>query len=114
MVWGKASSTNPLAVALHTDLTIPKKDVIPAGTGLRGGTFDVSILEVSEDTTRSNQLTETRNWVEPITVTINWLRHSFQKRETALNLKILWLKQRLDDAAEKAKIELSDCCSDRN
>ncbi len=76
---------------------------------LGGGTFDISILDVSEDTVEVKSTNgDTHLGGEDFDQTIiNWILSEF-KRETGLDLsKDPLALQRIKEAAEKAKIELS-------
>lgn len=77
---------------------------------LGGGTFDVSILEMSEGTfevlaTSGDNRLGGDDWDQKI---IDWMLSEFSKLHSNVNLaKDKMAMQRLKDAAEKAKIELS-------
>ncbi|MGL4951555.1 MAG: molecular chaperone DnaK, partial [Mycoplasma sp.] len=77
---------------------------------LGGGTFDVSILEMSEGTfevlaTSGDNRLGGDDWDEAI---INWMLSEFSKIHDTVDLsKDKMAMQRLKDAAEKSKIELS-------
>ncbi len=74
-----------------------------------GGTFDISVLEVGEGVVevRSTDGDAHLGGKDIDQKIINWLADDFQK-ENGIDLrKDALAKQRLDDAAEKAKIELS-------
>lgn len=74
-----------------------------------GGTFDVSILEVGDDVieVKSTDGDSHLGGKDIDQKIIDWLAEGFQK-ENGIDLrKDPLAKQRLDDAAEKAKIELS-------
>lgn len=77
---------------------------------LGGGTFDVSILEMSEGTfevlaTSGDNRLGGDDWDQKI---IDWMLSEFNKLHGTVNLaKDKMAMQRLKDAAEKAKIELS-------
>jgi molecular chaperone DnaK len=102
----------PTAAALAYGFN-KKKDEKIAVFDFGGGTFDISILEVSDaDGQQSIEVRSTdgdahlggKDIDQKI---INWLAEEFQK-ENGIDLrKDALAKQRLDDAAEKAKIELS-------
>ncbi len=76
---------------------------------LGGGTFDVSILELDEGlfrviSTSGNNLLGGSDWDKKI---IDWLVSQFKNNEGIDVSKDLKVMQRLKDAAEQAKIELS-------
>ena len=74
-----------------------------------GGTFDISVLEVGDDVieVKSTDGDAHLGGKDIDQKIINWLADQFQK-ENGIDLrKDVLAKQRLDDAAEKAKIELS-------
>lgn len=74
-----------------------------------GGTFDISVLEVGDDVieVKSTDGDAHLGGKDIDQKIINWLADGFQK-ENGIDLrKDVLAKQRLDDAAEKAKIELS-------
>jgi molecular chaperone DnaK len=98
----------PTAAALAYGFN-KKKDEKVAVFDFGGGTFDVSILEVSEDTieVKSTDGDAHLGGKDIDQKIIDWLADGFQK-ENGIDLrKDALAKQRLDDAAEKAKIELS-------
>jgi molecular chaperone DnaK len=86
-----------------------RKDGIVAVYDLGGGTFDITILEIAEGvfevkSTNGDTFLGGDNFDERI---IDWLAESFQK-ENGIDLrKDRQALQRLKEAAEKAKIELS-------
>jgi len=86
-----------------------KKDQKIAVYDLGGGTFDISILEVSADTVQvlSTNGDTHLGGDDFDNVIINWINEEF-KRDSGIDLsKDLLSKQRIKEAAEKAKIELS-------
>ena len=98
----------PTAASLAYGLDKGKDETILV-YDLGGGTFDVSVLEIGEGvfevkaTSGDTQLGGD-DWDEAV---IDWLVSEF-KNETGVDLsKDAMAKQRLKDAAEKAKIELS-------
>ena len=98
----------PTAAALAYGFN-KKKDEKIAVFDFGGGTFDISILEVGDDvvevkSTDGDSHLGGRDIDHKI---VNWLADTFQK-ENGIDLKKDPLAlQRLDEAAEKAKIELS-------
>lgn len=98
----------PTAAALAYGFN-KKKDEKVAIFDFGGGTFDVSILEVSEDTieVKSTDGDAHLGGKDIDQKIINWLAEGFQKENGVDLRKDPLAKQRLDDAAEKAKIELS-------
>lgn len=98
----------PTAAALAYGFN-KKKDEKVAVFDFGGGTFDVSILEVSEDTieVKSTDGDAHLGGKDIDQKIMDWLADGFQQ-ENGIDLrKDALAKQRLDDAAEKAKIELS-------
>ncbi len=98
----------PTAAALAYGFN-KKKDEKIAVFDFGGGTFDVSILEVSEDTieVKSTDGDAHLGGKDIDQKIMDWLADGFQQ-ENGIDLrKDALAKQRLDDAAEKAKIELS-------
>ncbi len=86
-----------------------KKDQKIAVYDLGGGTFDISILEVSADTVQvlSTNGDTHLGGDDFDNLIINWINDEF-KRDSGIDLsKDLLSKQRIKEAAEKAKIELS-------
>ena len=86
-----------------------KKDQKIAVYDLGGGTFDISILEVSADTVQvlSTNGDTHLGGDDFDNVIINWINEEF-KKDSGIDLsKDLLSKQRIKEAAEKAKIELS-------
>lgn len=98
----------PTAAALAYGFN-KKKDEKIAVFDFGGGTFDISVLEVSEDTieVKSTDGDAHLGGKDIDQKIMDWLADGFQ-RENGIDLrKDALAKQRLDDAAEKAKIELS-------
>jgi len=86
-----------------------KKDQKIAVYDLGGGTFDISILEVSADTVQvlSTNGDTHLGGDDFDNIIINWINEEF-KKDSGIDLsKDLLSKQRIKEAAEKAKIELS-------
>ena len=86
-----------------------KKDQKIAVYDLGGGTFDISILEVSADTVQvlSTNGDTHLGGDDFDNVIINWINEEFKKDSGIDMSKDLLSKQRIKEAAEKAKIELS-------
>ena len=98
----------PTAAALAYGFNKKKNEKI-AVFDFGGGTFDISVLEVGEDvvevkSTNGDAHLGGKDIDQKI---INWLADGFQKEHGVDLRKDPLSKQRLDDAAEKAKIELS-------
>ena len=99
----------PTAAALAYGLNKKNKDVKVAVYDLGGGTFDISILELGDGvfevkSTNGDVHLGGDNFDDVI---INWLAEEFQKDEGVDLKKDPMALQRLKEAAEKAKIELS-------
>ena len=99
----------PTAAALAYGLDRKKQDEKIAVYDLGGGTFDISILELGDGvfevkSTNGNTHLGGDDFDERI---INWLADEFQKDEGVDLRKDPMALQRLKEAAEKAKIELS-------
>lgn len=99
----------PTAAALAYGLDKKKNDVKVAVYDLGGGTFDISILELGDGvfevkSTNGNTHLGGDDFDEKI---INWLAEEFMKEEGLDLRKDPMSLQRLKEAAEKAKIELS-------
>ena len=100
----------PTAAALAYGLDKDGKDEKILVYDLGGGTFDVSILEMSNGTfevlsTSGDNRLGGDDWDQAI---IDWLLAEFSKQHPKCDLsKDKMAMQRLKDAAEKAKIELS-------
>ena len=98
----------PTAAALAYGFN-KKKDEKIAVFDFGGGTFDISVLEVGDDvievkSTDGDAHLGGRDIDQKI---MDWLATEFQKENGVDLRKDALAKQRLDDAAEKAKIELS-------
>ncbi len=99
----------PTAASLAYGLDKKKQDEKIAVFDLGGGTFDISILELGDGvfevkSTNGNTHLGGDDFDEVI---INWLADEFQKDEGVDLRKDPMALQRLKEAAEKAKIELS-------
>jgi molecular chaperone DnaK len=102
----------PTAAALAYGLN-KKKDEVIAVYDFGGGTFDVSILEVGDDVVEVKATNgDTHLGGDDIDdLLMRWLIQEF-KKETGIDLTGQTIVlQRLKDAAEKAKIELSSASS---
>ncbi|MAZ49099.1 MAG: molecular chaperone DnaK [Halobacteriovoraceae bacterium] len=99
----------PTAAALAYGMD-QKKDMNIAVFDLGGGTFDISILEITEDgvfevkATNGDTFLGGENFDEEI---INWMAEEFMKDNSVDLRKDQMALQRLKEAAEKAKHELS-------
>ena len=103
----------PTAASLAYGLDKQHKDMKVAVFDLGGGTFDISILELGDGvfevkSTNGNTHLGGDDFDEAI---MNWLADDFQKEEGVDLRKDPMALQRLKDAAEKAKIELSSSAS---
>lgn len=98
----------PTAAALAYGFN-KKKDEKIAVYDLGGGTFDISILEVSEDTVEVKSTNgDTHLGGDDFDQTIiHWILDEFKKQEGLDLSKDPLALQRIKEAAEKAKIELS-------
>jgi len=98
----------PTAAALAYGFNKNKDEKI-AVFDFGGGTFDVSILEVGNDVVevKSTDGDAHLGGKDIDQKIINWLADGFQKEHGIDLRKDALAKQRLDDAAEKVKIELS-------
>ena len=99
----------PTAAALAYGLDKKKDDTIIAVFDLGGGTFDISILELGDGvfevkSTNGNTHLGGDDFDQTI---IDWLADEFKKDEGLELKKDPMALQRLKEAAEKAKIELS-------
>lgn len=99
----------PTAAALAYGLEKKHKDIKVAVYDLGGGTFDISILELGDGvfevkSTNGNTHLGGDDFDHEI---INWLADEFQKDEGLDLRKDPMALQRLKEASEKAKIELS-------
>jgi molecular chaperone DnaK len=99
----------PTAAALAYGLDKRHKDMTIAVYDLGGGTFDISILELGEGvfevkSTNGDTHLGGDDFDRKI---IDWLAQEFKKQENIDLRKDPMALQRLKDAAEKAKIELS-------
>ncbi|MEM9824352.1 MAG: molecular chaperone DnaK, partial [Bacteroidota bacterium] len=99
----------PTAAALAYGLDKRNKDMTIAVYDLGGGTFDISILELGEGVfeVKSTNGDTHLGGDDFDRVIINFLADSFQAQESMDLRKDPMALQRLKDAAEKAKIELS-------
>ncbi len=103
----------PTAASLAYGLDKKNKDVRIAVYDLGGGTFDISILELGDGvfevkSTNGDTHLGGDDFDDAI---INWLAEEFLKDENIDLRKDAMAKQRLKEAAEKAKIELSSATS---
>ncbi len=98
----------PTAAALAYGFN-KKKDEKIAVYDLGGGTFDISILEVSEDTVEVKSTNgDTHLGGDDFDqIIISWIIDEFKKQEAIDLSKDSLALQRIKEAAEKAKIELS-------
>ncbi len=99
----------PTAAALAYGMDKRNKDMTIAVYDLGGGTFDISILELGDGVFEVKSTNgDTRLGGDDFDrVLINFLADEFQKQENMDLRKDPMALQRLKDAAEKAKIELS-------
>jgi molecular chaperone DnaK len=100
----------PTAAALSYGLDKNKDGEIIAVYDLGGGTFDISILELADNVFEVKSTSgDTHLGGDDFDQTImDWLIDEF-KKETAIDIgKDKMVQQRLKEAAEKAKIELSN------
>ncbi|XWN35551.1 MAG: molecular chaperone DnaK [Roseivirga sp.] len=103
----------PTAAALAYGLDKKNKDMKIAVFDLGGGTFDISILELGDGvfevkSTNGDVHLGGDNFDQKI---IDWLADTFQKEEGLDLKKDPTALQRLKEAAEKAKVELSSSTS---
>lgn len=103
----------PTAAALAYGLDKAHKDMKIAVFDLGGGTFDISILELGDGVfeVKSTNGDTHLGGDDFDTVIINWLAEEFLKEEGLDLRKDPMALQRLKEAAEKAKIELSSTTS---
>ena len=99
----------PTAAALAYGLDKQDKDMKIAVFDLGGGTFDISILELGDGVfeVKSTDGDTHLGGDDFDDVIINWLADEFKKDENVDIRKDPMAHQRLKEAAEKAKIELS-------
>jgi molecular chaperone DnaK len=99
----------PTAAALAYGLDKKDKDVTIAVYDLGGGTFDISILELGDGVfeVKSTNGDTHLGGDDFDQVIIDWLAESFKAQENMDLRKDPMALQRLKEAAEKAKIELS-------
>lgn len=99
----------PTAAALAYGLDKKQEDSTIAVFDLGGGTFDISILELGEGVfeVKSTNGDTHLGGDDFDQVIIDWLANSFQEQENMDLRKDPMALQRLKEAAEKAKIELS-------
>jgi molecular chaperone DnaK len=99
----------PTAAALAYGLDKRNKDMTIAVYDLGGGTFDISILEMGGGVTEVKSTNgDTHLGGDDFDhVIIDWLANSFKEQENVDLRKDPMALQRLKEAAEKAKIELS-------
>ena len=101
----------PTAAALAYGLDKEEKDHTVLVFDLGGGTFDVSVLEIGEGvfevkSTSGNTKLGGDDWDDKV---IDWLVKTFKDTEGVDLSNDKMALQRLKEAAEKAKIELSAC-----
>lgn len=103
----------PTAAALAYGLDKKGQDMTVAVFDLGGGTFDISVLELGDGVfeVKSTNGDTHLGGDDFDQVIINWLADEFQKDEGIDLRKDPMALQRLKDAAEKAKIELSSATS---
>ncbi|WP_088654190.1 molecular chaperone DnaK [Geofilum rhodophaeum] len=99
----------PTAASLAYGLDKKDRDMKVAVFDLGGGTFDISILELGDGVfeVKSTNGDTHLGGDDFDDVIINWLADEFQKEEGLDLRKDPMALQRLKDAAEKAKVELS-------
>lgn len=99
----------PTAAALAYGLDKRNKDMTIAVYDLGGGTFDISVLELGEGVfeVKSTNGDTHLGGDDFDAVIIDWLADAFKQQENVDLRKDPMALQRLKDAAEKAKIELS-------
>ena len=103
----------PTAASLAYGLDKKNQDIKVAVFDLGGGTFDISILELGDGVfeVKSTNGDTHLGGDDFDEVIINWLAESFQKDENIDLRKDPMALQRLKEASEKAKIELSSSSS---
>jgi molecular chaperone DnaK len=103
----------PTAAALAYGLDKTHKDMKIAVFDLGGGTFDISILELGDGVfeVKSTNGDTHLGGDDFDNVIINWLAEEFEREEGLDLRKDPMALQRLKEAAEKAKIELSSTTS---
>ena len=103
----------PTAAALAYGLDKQDKDMKIAVFDLGGGTFDISVLELGDGVfeVKSTDGDTHLGGDDFDDVVINWLADEFKKDEGVDIRKDPMAHQRLKEAAEKAKIELSSSTS---
>jgi len=103
----------PTAASLAYGLDKKNKDIKIAVFDLGGGTFDISILELGDGVfeVKSTNGDTHLGGDDFDEVIIDWLADEFQKEENIDLRKDPMALQRLKEAAEKAKIELSSSSS---
>lgn len=103
----------PTAAALAYGLDKQDRDMKIAVFDLGGGTFDISILELGDGVfeVKSTDGDTHLGGDDFDDVIINWLADEFKKDENVDIRKDPMAHQRLKEAAEKAKIELSSSTS---
>ena len=103
----------PTAAALAYGLDKKDKDIKIAVYDLRGGTFDISILELGDGVfeVKSTNGDVHLGGDDFDSVLIDWLAEEFKKDEGIDLRKDPMALQRLKEGAEKAKIELSSSTS---
>jgi molecular chaperone DnaK len=101
----------PTAAALAYGLDKRDKDQTIAVYDLGGGTFDISILELGDGVFEVKSTNGDVHLGGDDQIIINWLADEFKKDEGLDLRKDPMALQRLKEAAEKAKIELSSSTS---
>ncbi len=103
----------PTAASLAYGLDKKDRDITVAVFDLGGGTFDISILELGDGVfeVKSTNGDTHLGGDDFDEVIINWLAEAFQKDENIDLRKDPMALQRLKEASEKAKIELSSSSS---
>src|SRR5690554_6115794 len=103
----------PTAAALAYGMDKKNRDMKIAVYDLGGGTFDISILELGDGVfeVKSTNGDVHLGGDDFDQVIINWLADEFEKEESIDLRKDPMALQRLKEAAEKAKIELSSSAS---